>query len=66
MRPLVKSCGSCQPTMWMAGMSPIRIGESVSWLTKSGMMVMKEAKPRAEPKKTPSMMLTMALNLTCS
>src|SRR3990172_5066071 len=48
----------------MAGISPIRIADPVNWLTKSGITVMNEAKPRAAPKKAPSMTLTAALNRT--
>jgi hypothetical protein len=49
-QPAVSNWGNCQPTLWIAGTSPINRAESVIWETKSGMIVMKEANPSAKPK----------------
>src|SRR3989304_6093928 len=47
----------------MAGINPIKIAESLSCLTKRGMTAMKEPKPSAKPKKPPSNIPMMKLNL---
>lgn len=57
----VNNWGSSQPTAWIAGIRPMMIAESVRLLTNRGITVMKEANPRAAPKKPPSNTLTVKL-----
>ena len=45
----------------MAGIKPISKALSVIVATNRGIVVTKDAKPRANPKKAPSMMLTSTL-----